>query len=165
MPEFLRFTIQDWLIALAFFIVILCALEIKKLKKTITKEIQRQLLPQLTLNIDKKEWCFYLKNEGYSIVQDIEIADVALTLEDSGFKVDYILRFENIGFLRPKEGIRLNFKVFDKDQTFLPEVTERIFAHLINPSFKIEMTYSDIEGRQLRFVFFKKGEEIYSARA
>ncbi len=163
-PVFMRLTIQDWLIAVAFFILILCVLKIRELKKTITREIQRQLLPQLILEMDKREMCFYLKNEGFSIVQDMQIADSELTLEDSGFKVDYILRFENRGFLRPKEGVKLKFKVFDKDQTFLPEVTERIFAHLINLSFKIGITCSDIEGRHIQFMFSKKGGEFYSER-
>lgn len=164
MPVFMRFTIQDWLIAVAFFILILCVLEIRKLKKSIVRGIQRQLLPQLILDMDKEEMCFYLKNEGFSIIQDIQIADSELTLDDSGFKVDYILRFENRDFLRPKESIKLEFKVLDQHQTFLPEVTERIFAHLINPSFKIGMTCSDIEGRRIRFMFSKKGEKFFSER-
>lgn len=164
MPVFMKFTIQDWLIAVAFLIIILCVLKIRKLKKSIAGEIQRQVLPQLILEMDKGEMCFYLKNEGFSIIQDIQIADSEITLEDPGFKVHYILRFENRGFLRPKEGIKLKFKVLDKDQTFLPEITERIFPHLINPSFKIVMTCSDIEGHHMRFMFSKKGERFYSER-
>jgi hypothetical protein len=164
MPVFMRFTIQDWLIAVAFFIIALCVLKIRELKKSTAREIQRHLLPQLILEIDKREMCFYLKNEGFSIVQDIQIADSELTLEDSGFKVNYILRFENRDFLRPKEGMKLKFKVLDKDQTFLPEVTERIFGHLINPLFKIEIACSDIEGQRIRFIFSKKGERFYSER-
>jgi len=165
MPVFMGFTIQDWLIAVAFFIIFLCILEIRRFKKSFARELERQLLPQLILYIDKKDMCFYLKNEGYSVVQDIKIEDAEIILEDSGFKIGYILRFENIDFLKPKEGIALNFKVFDKDLTFLPEATERLFCHLINPPLKIAMTYSDIEGRYLRFIFSRRGEKFYSQRA
>ena len=164
MPVFMRFTIQEWLIALAFFILILCVLEIRKLKKSIAREIKRQLWPQLILEMDKRGMCFYLKNEGFSIIQDIQIVDSKVTVEDSGFKTDYILRFENIGFLRPKEGIELKFQVFAKDQTLLPGVAERIFCHLINLSFEMGITCSDIEGRQIRFIFSKKGENFYPLR-
>ncbi len=163
-PVFIKLTTQDWLIALIFSILILCALKIRELKKTLAREIQRQVLPQLILEMDKREMCFYLKNEGFSIIQDIQIADSELTLDDSGFKVDYILRFENRGFLRPKESEKLELKVFDKGKTFLPEVTERIFAHLINPSFDIVITCSDIEDHHIRFMFSKRGERFYVKR-
>jgi hypothetical protein len=164
MPIFIRLTIQDWLIAVACFIIILCVLRIRNLKKTITQEIQRQVLPQLILEMNKKEMCFYLKNEGFSIIQDIQIADLGLTLDDSGFNVDFILRFESKGYLRPKEDEKLKLKVFDKNQTFLPEVTERMFNHLIGISFNIEISCSDIEGRHIQFLLSKKGDKFYTTR-
>lgn len=164
MPLLLEFSLQDWLIVVAFFIIALCVLKIRQLKKTISQAIQKQLLPQLQLEMDKKRMCFYLKNEGFSIVQDIRISDSQVTLDDSGFKINYILQFENRGFLRPKESTDLLCKVMDKDRRFLPEVTERIFVHLITPSFKIELTCSDIEGRRTQFIFSKKGERFYSQR-
>ena len=162
MPLSIKFTIQDWLIVVAFFIIILCVLEIRKLRKSIAREIQQRLLPQLILDMNKEEACFYLRNEGFSIVQDIQIEDSKIVLEEFGFKIDHILKFENRDFLKPKESIKLEFKVFDQDQTFRPEVTERIFYHLISPSFTIEMTCSNIEGHRLRFIFSKKGEKFFS---
>lgn len=164
MPILMKLTIQDWLITLAFFILIICILDIRKLKKTIAREIQQQILPQLILEMDTKFMCFFLKNEGFSIVQNIQLEDSEVTLDDSGYKVSYILQFENVGFLRSKEGTKLRFKVFDKDKNFLSEVTERIFGHLINLSLNIGMTCYDIEGHQIRFIFSKKGEKFYSER-
>jgi len=158
----MKFTIQDWFITAALIILILCVLEIRKLKKIIAREIQRQLLPQLILDMNKDEMCFYLRNEGFAVVQDIQIEETKITLNDSGFNMDYILRFENQDFLKPKESIKLKFKVFDQDQTFLPEATERIFGHLINPSFIIGLACSNIEGRRIRFIFSKKGTKFFS---
>lgn len=164
MKVFLGFTIQDWLMLAVSLLLILCVLEIRRLKKTITQEIQRKLLPQLILYIDKKEMFFYLKNEGFSIVRNIEIEDSKVILDDSGFKVTSILRFENTDFLKSQEGVKLKFKVFDENKNFLPESTERIFPHLFKPSFNIAITCSDIEGRKFRFMFSKREGKFYTER-
>lgn len=155
-------TIQDWLIAFAIFTLIVCALDMRRFKKAIIQEIQRKILPQLTLELDRKAMCLYLKNDGFSVVQDIQIEDSAITLDDSGFRVDCILQFENIGFLRPKEGTKLKLKVLGKDKSLLPEVTEKIFPHLFSISFVLAMTCKDTEGHQLKFIFSKKGDNFYS---
>ena len=164
MVEFSGFTIQEWLVASAALILLVCMVEIRKLKKIITEEIQRHLMPQLMLSMDKEEMCFYLSNEGYSIVQDIKIEDSKITLNDSGFDVTQLLQFESIAFLKPKEKIKLNFKVFDKDKRFLPEITQRIFAHLIQPAFSLELSYADTEGTRYRFIYSKKEESFFSER-
>jgi hypothetical protein len=164
MPTFISLTIQEWLITLACLIIVLCVLRIRKLEKTITQEIQRQVLPQLMLELDKKEMCFYLRNEGFSIIQDIQIADSELTLNDSGYNTNFILRFESRGYLRPKEREKLEFKVFDISRTFLPEVTEKMFNHLISASFNIEVNCSDIEGRRIKFLLSKNGDKFYAIR-
>lgn len=157
-------TIQEWLIVIAALILVVSMIEMRKLKKIIAEEIQRQIMPQLMIVMDKKEMCFYLSNEGYSIVQDIKIADSELVLDDSGFKVTHFLRFEPISFLRPKEKAKLQFGVYDKSLRFLPDLTEKIFAHLIQPSFKLELTYADTEGTRYRFVYTKKEDKFFSER-
>jgi len=160
MPVLLRFTIQNWLMLAASIMLILCLSQIRRLKNTIAREIQRRLLPQLILNMDNKERFFYLKNEGFSLIRNIEIDDSKVIIEDYGYKLGFILRFEHIDFLRPKEEIKLKFKVFNENQSFLPDKTEIIFPHLISPSFDITITCSDIEGRKFRFLFSKKGEKF-----
>jgi hypothetical protein len=162
MPVFLGFTIQDWFMLAASITLILCLAQIRSLKNTIAREIQRSLLPQLILNMDNKEMFFNIRNEGFSLIRNIEIEDSKVIVEDYGYKLGFILRFENIEFLRPREETKLKFKVFNENQNFLPDITETIFPHLINPSFNITITCSDIEGRKFRFLFSKKGEKLSS---
>lgn len=164
MPLFLGLTAQDLLIMFAFLVIILCILEIRKIKSSIAQEIQQQLSPELSLHMDKEKLSLYLRNEGSSFVQNIKITDSEVIIDDAGFKVSYILRFEDIDFLKSQESIILKLKVFDKKQNFLPEATEKIFVHLINPTFRIGIACSNREGRQFRFVFSKQEEKFYSER-
>ena len=162
---FLTFTIKDWLIVVTTIILALCILEIRRLKKSIVQEVQKRLLPQLALEFNSDtnsdDAGFYLKNESFFIAREIQFEDVEFTLDDLGYKVSSILKFEGIDSLKPQEKIKLKFKVFDRDNSFLPEVTERIIPHLIDPSFKIGVNYSNIENLKSRVVFAKKKEKFY----
>ena len=164
MSILLDFTIKDWLIVITSFILILCILEIRKLKKSIAQEIHKRILPQLTLEIvfdvNTADAGFYLKNDSFFIARGIQIEDVALTLDDFGYKSDLILKFEDIDSIKPQEKAKLKFKVFDKNQTFLPEITERIIPHLSEITFKVKVWYSNIENLKSYVVFFKKGKKI-----
>ena len=165
MPLFLGFSIQEWLLIAVFFILILCIREIRRLKNNIIQEVQKKLFPQLMMYIDSKEMFFSLKNEGFSLARNIEIDELTLYLEDTGFKVGYILRFENINILKPQEEVKLKFQVFDENHHFKAETTERIFPHLIRPPFNVRMSCSDIEERKFRFLFAKRGEKFYAKRS
>jgi len=161
-------TIKDWLIIAASIILVFCILEIRKLKRSITREIHRRLLPQLGLEFiadrDSLDAGLHLKNEGFFLAQDIRIEDVDPALEDFGLRMEYILRFEAVDFLRPQERVKLKFKVFDRNGEFLAEVSEKIIPHLIRPSFRITLRYSNIENLKFRAVFLKKREKFYIER-
>ena len=161
-------TIKDWLIIAASIILVFCILEIRKLKRSITREIHRRLLPQLGLEFiadrDSPDAGLHLKNEGFFLAQDIRIEDVDPALEDFGLRMEYILRFEAVDFLRPQERVKLKFKVFDRNGEFLAEVSEKIIPHLIRPSFRITLRYSNIENLKFRAVFLKKREKFYIER-
>ncbi len=164
-PLLLGFTIKDWLIVITLFILFLCILKIRKLKKAIAQEVQRRLTPQLILelvfNPDNQDSGFYLKNESFFLAQDIQIEDVELNLDDYGFKLGVILRFEKVSFLRPQERIKLEFKALDKKAEYLPDVTERILPHLISLSFKVKIYYSNIEGLKFCAVLSKIREKFH----
>ena len=166
MGIFLTFTIKDWLIVATSIILTLCILEIRRLKKSIVQEVQKRLLPQLALefnsDVNSDDAGFYLKNESFFIAREIQFEDVEFTLDDLGYKVSSILKFESIDSLKPQEKVKLKFKVFDRDRSFLPEVTERIIPHLIDPCFKIRVNYSNIENLKSGVVFAKKMEKFYT---
>lgn len=161
-------TIKDWLIIVASIILVFCILEIRKLKRTIAREIHRRLLPQLAVEFiadrDSADAGFYLKNESFFLAQNIRVEDVDPGLEDFGLRMDYILKFEGIDFLKPQERIKLKFKVFDKNGGLLAEVTEKIIPHLIRASFRIAVRYSNIENLKFRAIFLKKREKFYIER-
>jgi len=161
-------TIKDWLIITASIILVFCILEIRKLKRSIAREIHRRLLPQLGLEFitdrDSPDAGLYLKNEGFFLAKDIRIEDVDPALEDFGLRMEYILKFGAVDFLKPRERVKLEFKVFDRNGEFLAEVTEKIIPHLIRASFRITIRYSNIENLKFRAVFLKKREKFYIER-
>lgn len=164
MPEFLGFEIKDWLLLAVIFILIGCLSNIRRLRKTISKIIQKNILPQLFLYMDKKELFFCLKNEGFSVVRNIEIEDSGVTVQDAGYNLRFILKFDKMEFLQPKQEAKLKFRVFDEKNTFLPEPTERLFPHLLKPTFDIALACLDFEGRRYRFLFSKKEDNFYTKR-
>jgi len=160
MAVLLGFTIKDWLIAATSVLLLLCILEIRKLKKSIAQEVKRRILPQLALefnsDVSGDDAGFYLKNESFFLARDIQFQDIELTLDDLGYKVGLILKFAALDSLKPQEKEKLHFKVFDRNQSFLPEVTERIIPHLISISFKVKVNYSNIENLKSSIVFSKR---------
>lgn len=145
-------------------ILLLCLLQIRRLKKTIAQEARRRLLPQLNLELilgtGQQDMGLYLKNENFFLAKDIKIEDVEMALEDSGFKVNVILKFEGIDYLKPQESVRLSLKVFNNKRDFLPEATEKIIPHLVSPSFKVKIYYSNIENLRFLALFLKKREKF-----
>lgn len=158
-------SIKDWLIAITLLILVFCILEIRKLKKTIANEAQKRLVPQLSLefnsDIDHKKSGFHLKNESFFLARDIIIEDTELTLNDFGFKKTILLRFDNVGFLQAEEKIQLKFQALDLNKQPLPEVTEKIIPHLISPSFRIRIYYSNVENIKFSAVFLKTKDAFH----
>ncbi len=158
-------SIKDGLIAVTLLILVFCILEIRKLKKTIASETQKRLIPQLSLefnsDIEDKDSGFYLKNESLFLARDITIENTELTLTDFGFKKTFLLKFDDVGLLKAQEKIRLKLQVLDLNKDFLPDVTEKIIPHLISPSFKILLYYSNIENIKFSATFLKINDTFH----
>ena len=156
---------KDWVIIIAMFALLLCLFEIRRLKKLLTQHTKRMLIPQLNcellLDEDAKKSGIYLTNESYFLVRGIKFDDAAVTINDSGYNVGMILKFEEIETLRPQEKMKLKLKVFDKEGDLESRMTEVINLHLTNASFKIKIHYSNIEEKKFFAVFSKKGEKFY----
>ena len=159
--DFLKFSIKDGIILVTSTILLLCLLEIRRLKKSITQEIERRLIPQLTLELDETQRCFYLTNQSFFLAQKVKVEDLEITLDDLGYRIKLTLKFEEVSFVKPKERVKLVFKVFDKG-FYSEELTEKIFPHLVNGSFKAKISYSNIENLQFRVIFAKEGNNFKS---
>lgn len=164
MPILSQISMKDWLIAAALVSLILCILQIHRLKKSIVKEVQKRVIPQLNLELTSglggKELGLFLRNDSFFLVRDIKIEDVDLVLDDFGYRQNLILKFAEIDFLKPHEQVQLELKVFNKNQEFLQRVTETILPHLISPVFKVIINYSNVENLRLRVVFSKKAKKF-----
>lgn len=162
----LSFSLKDWLIAISLFILLLCILEIRKLKKTIAKDAQKRLIPQLILEFNSdtryKDAGFHLKNESFFLAKDINIENIRLTLTDFGFAKDIILKFADLDLIRQQEKIQLKFDVLDLNEKSMPEITEKIIPHLISPPFKIKISYSNIENLKFCVVFSKTKNKFHT---
>lgn len=156
----LSLNIKDWLIAITSFILIACISEIRKLKKSLALEIQKRLIPQLILEIDKETMKMHIKNESLYLAQNIKIEDTEVILDDCGFKTGVMLKFEGVDFLRANEKAELKFKAFDRQKNFLSDLTERIMPHLINAPFKVKVRLSNIENIKFCIILNKKQDKF-----
>ena len=129
-------TYKDWLIIASLLILAVCLKLIRKLRKKVAQEIHRWLIPELMLELDLVDVGLFLKNEGCLLARDLNIEYVNLPLEDYGFKIDLVLKFEKIEALKPKERIRLKFKAFRKEEECSPQETIKIVPHFAATSFK-----------------------------
>lgn len=156
----LSFGVKDWLLVLGALIILLCLLEIERLRALFELELKKRLVPQLNLELitDSKigENGFFLKNEGFLIARNIKFDPVFWEMADLGFPVKLILKFADIDFIRSNEKIKIDFEIFDEDKKPRPDIADKVLFHLIRPSFKIKVNYSNIEDIAFSAVFDKK---------
>jgi len=153
----LTLSIKDILIAITLIILGICILEIRKLKKSISEQVQRSLTPQLVLDfifkLGDKTSGFYLKNESFFLAKSIKIEDVKMVLDDFGFKKTIVLKFNEIDYLKPNEETKLGYKIFDINLAPLDEIADKLPPHLIQASFKVKIYYANIEDIPLYVIF------------
>jgi hypothetical protein len=156
--------IKDWLIIIASLIMVICIYEIRKLKKKISVEIHKRILPQLGLEIvleaNTQNSGLYLKNESFFLARDIQFEDIEVTLDDLGYTYSLIIKIEGVDSLRAQEIIKLKINVFDKNLSPLPDVTERIIPHLVGINFKVSLNFLNIENIKSHVVFSKTGKQF-----
>jgi hypothetical protein len=155
-------TVKDLIIAIAVLLIAILILKIKRLKNLLAEETHKLVFPQLNIEIDEKELKMYLKNTGVFAALDIQIEDAEVLIDDYGFKLSALLKFEAINILKPGERTVLIVKAFDAEKKFLADFSERIMPHLINARFKIQLFCANIEGRKICVVFNKIKEAFYA---
>jgi len=155
-------------LAVSLILLLVCLFRIRKLKKAISKDAPRRLLPFFSMDLALKSGAgkngLYLGNESFFLARNIRIDDVGLTLDDSGYPLNVILKFAEVEWLKAKDRIKLNLKVFDKNGEYLSRLTDKIVPHIAGPSFEMNVRFENIEGARFNAHFLKKGKKITSAR-
>jgi len=159
--KLLALTVKDWFIISSLLVLLACIFQIRRLKKSIAREVRSRLAPQLILDIDEKENSLYLKNVSFFLAKDIKVQNLNLSLDDSGFKKDITLKFKNLEIIRPQERLKLQFRAFDRGQELPNEVVERIISHLSGACFNISIDYSNIESLRFRISFGKRDKRLF----
>lgn len=163
--KFFNPTYKNILIVVLSFMLGLCVFYIEKLRRMLTREKYRRLNPQLSLqlisNSDRDEPGLYVYNESDFLIKGTQVEDVELTFTDFSITQTLHLRFEQIGFLKPKEKIQLNYKAFDRDNRFLSRISQNLIAHLLSASFAVKIHYTQAEGRTLLATFCKEREKFF----
>ena len=156
-------SLKDLFIALTLIILLLCIREIRRLKVSVAREVQKRLTPQLILELVPgldKQAGFYLHNISPFLIRDIAIDDVVFILEDFGFNLECILRFNHVEFLKPRERTLLAFSLLNEKGAPREKLTDAAIAHLRSPDFKVTIHYANIENLRFSVVFGKKGEKF-----
>jgi len=158
---------KDGLLAVSLVVLLACLFKIRKLKDLISKDSPRRLLPFFSLELALKSGAgkngFYLANESFFLAKNIKIEDLEIFLDDLGYPLNVVLRFAEVEWLKAKERVKLDLKVFDQKGEYLAQVTEKIIPHLAGPSFRINLRYENIEGAKFNTRFKKNGTRITSA--
>jgi len=153
---------KDWLVILASLAAILALLEMRRLRKVLTQEINKKILPQLSLEIDEKNLVMYLKNDSPYLAQNIQIDEIPLVLDDFGFDLGITIRFNEIAFLKPNEKAELGLKAYDnKDNSLMGNLTERLVSHIMSAVFKVKVYFSNIENYRFSMLFNKEREKFF----
>lgn len=159
---------KDWLILAILFALVLCVIQLRKLRKSIPREIQKRIIPPLGLELnigrDEDDTGLFLRNDGYSAVRNVVIEDLPLTLDDWGLKVSCVVRFKNIDTVGPQQRVKVPYRVYDKHEEFLPQVTDKLLPHLIGPDFKVKIRYTTIEGATFSVIFSKQRDKFSPER-
>ena len=164
---FSSLNIKDGLLAASLIMLIVCVSRIRRLKQIIAESAPARLMPVFSLEFilgrDINENGFYLENRSFFLAKNIKVEDVNLCLDDFGYPMKVILRFSGLEWMKAKERVRLELKVFNQKGESLARVAEKILPHLARPSFKISVFYENIEGVQFAARFLKKRAQITSA--
>jgi hypothetical protein len=147
---------KDWLIIVTLTILVICFIQIRRLKRIIVQEVRRRLIPEIVLELDINERTIFIKNQSAMLAKDIKIEEVKLTLVDYGFAMDFSLKFEDVDFLKANERLPLNFKVFKAGEECMPSEARRIIPHLVSIPFKIKIDYANIENLKFSCLLVKK---------
>ncbi|MFH1621889.1 MAG: hypothetical protein ABIA97_02065 [Candidatus Omnitrophota bacterium] len=161
----LEYLNKDLLIFFLLFILILCILRIRKLKKELVHEVYLRLHPQIQLELitESEEIAqgFYIQNDSFFLLKDIKIQEFVAVITDAGFRQELIFKFDQIDFLKAKEKAMVKFEVHDKKGISLPHITEKVIPHLLNILFPVKVYYSTIEGRTFLASLLKKRNKFY----
>lgn len=158
-----QLTLKDFLILASLGLLFFSVLEIRKLKKKVTKEIHLLLTPQLSMHMIpglEQNAGIYVQNESAFLVRDLWIDEAEFILEDFGFNIHCIVVAEPIEFLKPRERVKLNIRIVNKKHEPMPKLTGAAIPHLLSPSFKVTVRYSNIENVRFKVVFAKKREQF-----
>jgi len=147
---------KNWLIIVTLGILIICLIQIRRLKRIIVQEVRRRLVPEVVLELDIEERGIFARNQSTMFAKDISIDNINMTLEDYGFAMEFTLKFEPVDSLKPNERLRLDFDVFKADELCKPEESRRIIPHLISIPFKVKLTYSNLENLRFKALIVKK---------
>ncbi len=152
----LKISFKDWLIFTTLVILVVALLQIRKLKKSLIREIQKRLVPELMLELDLKAIGLFIKNESAMIAKEISIQDVDVDIEDFGFMMSFTLKFDPVDILRPNERIKLNFSAIHRGQEGSVRTPEGILPHLSSASFRIIIDFYNIENLKFHAEFIRK---------
>jgi hypothetical protein len=156
-------SLKDYLILVSLGLLVVCILEIRKLKKRVTKEIHRLLTPQLSMfmipGLDKDAG-IYVQNDSSFLVRNLRIEETEFVLEDFGFNIHCIAVFEPVDFIKPRERVKLGLSIVNKKHEPMPKLTGAAIPHLVAPSFKVTARYSNIENVGFKIVFAKKRDQF-----
>ncbi|MFH1655057.1 MAG: hypothetical protein ABH954_00390 [Candidatus Omnitrophota bacterium] len=148
---------KDWLIVVSLVILVTCLIQIRRLKRIIVQEVRRRLVPEVVLELDVDERAILIKNQSTMFAKNINIEDIRLNLVDYGFTMGFLLKFDEIGSLKPNENLKLNFRLIKGEKDEIPKrELGRFIPHLVATGFKAKIHYSNLENLKFSCLLVKK---------
>lgn len=136
---------------------------IAKLKEHLREEKYKRKTPFLNMAIDRNQLALRLINEGDIMAKNIIIEDISTVL-DVGFQKKLVLKFKSIDQLKPGESLRLEVKIFEKDEPLPSGMIQRIGGVFITASFIAYVHCENMEGVPFCIEIIKEGQHCKIAR-
>jgi len=151
---------REIIIVFLVLFLVLYWVKTRRLKRRLIQATRKQFIPVLLLDIDPRKPGIFIKNEGNCYVKDITVSDIHVIL-DYDFKKELTLKFNKVGFIKPKERIKVDYSVFDGDVKIPSSEAEHLNVHLAKSVFEIHLICANIEGKEFKAVLIKDKEGFH----
>jgi len=135
---------KNVVIAILFGILIYTFSRVRFLRRNLSEESRKRLIPVLVIEKVDNEYGFCIKNEGICSAKNICIDAFQLPLEYD-FKRTVTIRFETIDILNPGQKEKLYFGAYDGGRHVGEQEMSYLLPKIDTANFEVRISYTNLE--------------------
>ncbi|MCK5215699.1 MAG: hypothetical protein KAR05_10140 [Candidatus Omnitrophica bacterium] len=151
---------KNIIIALLFALLVYALSRIRFLRRSLSEEGRKRLVPILILEKEENGGAFFVKNEGICSAKNISIEDFQLPLEYD-FKRTVTIRFNSVGILNPGQRAKLYFDALDGGRKVGDHEMSYLLPKINEASFEVKISYTNLESVRYVTIIGKQKDRIF----